>query len=203
MGLAYPMEDGSDGNKGEKGRSELLITSGNATVGLESTEEVFDAVPMSIEALVKGTLFDPSAQRSQAGKDFSFVERNSQWIGIITLVPDESRTSGRVDLGDQLRGSNGVADVTRTEDESYRFGVAIDNRVDLRSEPTPARAHRLQCLPTRGIGSASMDPYVGGIDAEQPAVHALVQALEDSVPRAVIAPLGEVSVDGAPRYLAR
>ncbi len=69
MGLAYPMEDGSDGNKGEKGRSELLITSGNATVGLESTEEVFDAVPMSIEALVKGTLFDPSAQRSSGRAD--------------------------------------------------------------------------------------------------------------------------------------
>lgn len=203
MVLANPMEDRSDGDKGEKGRSELFITSGNPTMALEGTEEVFDAVPMSIEPLVKGTLFDPSAQRSQAGKDVSFVECNPQWVGIITLVPDQGRTSGRVDLFDQLWSGNGVGDVAGTEDESYWFGVAVDNRVDLRSEPTPARTHRLQCLTTRRIGPASMDAYVGGINAEQPAVRAPVQALEDDLPRAVITPLREVSVDGAPRYLAR
>src|SRR5688572_3996181 len=115
MELANPMKDRSDVDKGEERVGELVITGGHTAMFLERTEEVLNAMAMPIVPFVEWTCFVAPGGCGQAREDAQFIQLNAERIGVISLIAEHGRTSGRIDLLEQLRSLERIGQVAGTE----------------------------------------------------------------------------------------
>jgi hypothetical protein len=70
--------------------------------------------------------------------------------------------------------------------------------MNLSRESATAWSHGLGMLPASGIGGALVDSHISRINAVESARGALVQALEEALPEALLTPVRKVSIDGPP-----
>ncbi len=75
MALADPMEDGAQGDEGDKGSGEFLVAGGYAAVALEGAKEILHVMPMTIVAAMKGAPFFARGIQRQAREDILLHEQ--------------------------------------------------------------------------------------------------------------------------------
>ena len=192
------MEDRSEGNKGRKGRGEFVVAGGDVAVALKGTEEVFDTVSLAIVAAMEGTGFDPLVADGQAREDILFDPQEPERIRVVALVRQHRGAAESADVPDQRRGHGDIGHIACAEQPSQWPSAPVDQGMNLGRESAAAWSHGLGMLPAAGIGGALADSHISRVNAVEPPRGALVQALEEALPKALITPTRKVSIDRSP-----
>src|SRR5262245_3193185 len=140
-----PIECADEGRGGKEISSQFVVAGGDAPPILDTTEEVFDLVPLPIETLRTIGLFDRVAAVRDDRQSPFVLDLLTRCLTVVGLVGgDDERRSRRIqDFFDDLA----VMDLSTSDGEVQWSAFAIDDRMDFRGPPTTADANRLIFLP--------------------------------------------------------
>ncbi len=85
-----PIENSAESNESRKRGRKFLVSSGDAALAFESSEEVLYMVTLPIVAAVKRPVFLACGIDGQARKDILFHQQHPPGIGVVTFVGDQS-----------------------------------------------------------------------------------------------------------------
>src|SRR5882762_9213215 len=97
----------------------FLITGGNATEDLEASEEIFDAMTVAVEMLVKGGFLRSAGVYGYDGDAAELVHISTDGVAVVALVHEGEGLRTKVGLEQRLALVE-VGDVGAGKDEAHR-----------------------------------------------------------------------------------
>src|SRR5262245_60254472 len=128
-----PIECADEGCGSKEISSEFVVAGGDAPPILDTTEEVFDFVPLPIETLRTIGLFDRVATVRDDRQSPFVLDLLTRCLTVVGLVGghDERRSRRIQDVFDDLA----VVDLSTSDDEVQWSTLAIDDRMDFVVRP--------------------------------------------------------------------
>lgn len=142
---------------------EFFVAGGDTAEGLEAGEEVFDAVALAIEMLVKGRFFRPAGVYGYDGDAALLVHISTDGVAVVALVHDDLGAGPQV-CAQERQALVEVRDIGPGKDEAQGITQRIAGEMDLRRETGLRASHRLRELTTRRTGTVGVDPHGGAVD---------------------------------------
>ncbi len=109
---------------------EFFVAGGDAAVGFEASEEIFDFVALAIEMLVKGWFSHTIVPRGYDGDAAELVHISADRVAIVSLVHDSAARRAQVFMQKGLSLIE-VCYVGSSKDEPEWIAEGIAGKVDL------------------------------------------------------------------------
>jgi hypothetical protein len=173
----------------------FLVTGSNAAKTLDSGEEVFNSVSLSVVGPVVGRCGFRTLPFRDTGAIAVDTKKSSECRAIVAFV---GNNNGIPDPGNDLGGNRDVVDVSGCDEQFQGSAMEIDQCVELGISPAPAcpNSFTVSCLKRRS--PVLMNPYVGAVDEAQSSFGPLGKFVENSPPNSVSIPPTEAAIHSLP-----
>src|SRR6266446_4038051 len=125
-----PIENSAESNESRKRGRKFLVSSGDAALAFESSEEVLYMVTLPIVAAVKRPVFLACGIDGQARKDILF-HQHPPGIGVVTFVGDQSSALASRQTSNQRGRHSNVGHIPSAEQQFERAALSVHQRMDL------------------------------------------------------------------------
>jgi hypothetical protein len=126
-----PIENSAESNESRKRGRKFLVSSGDAALAFESSEEVLYMVTLPIVAAVKRPVFLACGIDGQARKDILFHQQHPPGIGVVTFVGDQSSALASRQTSNQRGRHSNVGHIPSAEQQFERAALSVHQRMDL------------------------------------------------------------------------
>lgn len=177
---------------------EFFVAGGDAAESLELGEEVFDAVTLAIEVLVKGRFLRSAGVHGYDGDAAELVHISADGVAVVALVHDDEGRGLEPRL-EQWLALIEVRDVGPGENEAQGIAERIAGQMNLGREAGLGTSHGVSELTTNRSGSVLVHSSTGAVDHQ-----ILVIAMEgadggeQSLPQSVADGASEVGIYALP-----
>lgn len=176
----------------------FFIARSDAAEGLESSEEVFDAVAFTIEMLVKVGFFGSAGVYGYDGDATELVHISADGVAVVALVHYDKSVRFEVCLQQRFALIK-VGNVGASEDETERITQRIAGEVNFGRETRPGATHCMGKLATAGASRVLVDAHARAVDHEILIVAMLsTQTDQQGLPPAIAGPAAKRRIHTLP-----